>query len=238
MSNEIAIVIPTYNARESIIDTIRLIKVEIPSAYIIIVEDNSPDGTAQLVKSHYSKDKRIFILKRKGKGGRGSAVIAGLNQGLIRKTINYFIEMDADLCHNPKYIKTLVEKCHKFDVVIASRYLPRSRIYGWTWKRKIMSFCINMFAKLMLRIPINDYTDGFRCYSRKAVAYICSYEIKSKGYIVLSEIAYLCFRKGLRFAEVPIDFYFKPVTKSNLNIKEMKEALLTIICLPFQQYEK
>ncbi len=237
MKSEIIIIIPTYNARESIIDTIRLIFAEISSASLIIVDDNSPDGTVQLVNSHYGKDKRVSVVKREGKGGRGSAVIAGLKEGLKIKSAKYFIEMDADLCHNPKYIKKLVEKCQKFDVVIASRYLPKSRIYGWTLKRKVMSFCINTFAKIVLRIPIKDYTDGFRCYSRKAVDFICSYEIKSRGYIVLSEIAYLCYRKGLRFAEVPIDFYFKPVTKSNLNIKEVKEALITIIRLPFQRYD-
>src|SRR6185369_1891902 len=235
MDNEIFIVIPTYNAREGIIKNLLKILTVVPNAHITIVDDNSPDKTASLITSYFKRDKRIEILMRKKKGGRGSAVIKGFQKGLQNKKFNYFIEMDADLCHNPKYIKTLVEKCKKADVVIASRYLPKSRIYGWNVKRKLMSFAINLFAKLILHIPISDYTDGFRCYSRKAVAFICSYDIKSRGYIVLSEIAFICYKKGLTFAEIPIDFHFKEITKSNLNLREVKEALTTILRLRFKK---
>jgi len=236
MKKDIVIVIPTYNAREGIVNNIKKVLLQVPGGNILIVDDNSPDKTAKIIKAHFGKDVRVQVVIRKEKGGRGSAVIAGFAEGLKNKSAKYFIEMDADLCHDPRYIKQLIEKCKKADVVIASRYLPESRIFGWNVKRKLMSFSINTFAKLLLRIPISDYTDGFRCYSRKAVDFICSSKIKSRGYIVLSETAYICYRKGLRFAEVPIDFYFNPVTKSNLNIKEVREALLTIIRLRFQKY--
>lgn len=238
MKRDILIVIPTYNAREGIIENIKMIQSFAPQTHILIVDDNSPDKTSELVKSAFKKDKRVHIKVRKKKDGRGSAVIAGFKQGLKDKNIDYFIEMDADLCHNPKYIKQLVEKCKRADVVIASRYLPKSRIFGWNIKRKLMSFSINTFAKLLLHIPISDYTDGFRCYSRKAVDFICSNKLQSRGYIVLSEVAYICYKKGLTFAEVPIDFYFKEVTKSNLNMNEVKEALRTLIKLRFTDYEK
>lgn len=235
--NNIGIVIPTYNARESIIDSIEKIKKVLPEATILIVDDNSPDKTADLVAKTFDKNITVKVHKRSGKGGRGSAVIAGLHQLYKNKNIHYFVEMDADLCHNPEYIKMLVNKCTNADVVIASRYLPQSRIYGWNIKRKLMSYSINTFAKLLLRIPITDYTDGFRCYSRKAVAIITSYKLQSRGYIVLSETAYICYKKGLQFDEVPIDFYFKSVTKSNLDIKEVTEALQTIVKLRFKNYE-
>lgn len=233
--NDTGIIIPTYNARQSIVDSIRKIKKVVPHVRILIVDDNSPDKTAELVTKTFSKDKTVQVLKRPGKGGRGSAVIAGLKQLYKNKKIKFFIEMDADLCHNPKYISILVEKCKKADVIIASRYLPQSRIYGWNLKRKLMSRSINIFAKLMLRIPISDYTDGFRCYSRKAVAIITTHEVKSRGYIVLSETAYICYKKGLKFDQIPIDFYFEAVTKSNLNVREVKEALKTIIFLKFSK---
>lgn len=229
----IGIVIPTYNARESIVDSISKIKKAVPDSLILVVDDNSPDKTADLITKTFSKDKSIQVLKRPGKGGRGSAVIAGLKELYKNKQVAYFIEMDADLCHNPIYIKQLVKKCKKADVVIASRYLPQSKIYGWNVKRKLMSFSINTFAKLMLRIPVSDYTDGFRCYSRKAVATITRYKLQSRGYIVLSETAYICYKKGLRFDEIPIDFYFKSITKSNLNVNEIKEALTTLMKLRF-----
>lgn len=238
MTSNLLIVIPTYNAREGIIENIKKILSSVPLANILIVDDNSPDQTAQIVLSHFKKDKRIHVVIRKKKDGRGSAVIAGFKEGLLNKKIQYFIEMDADLCHNPKYIKQLTAKCKKVDIVIASRYLPKSRIFGWNMKRKLMSFSINTYAKLLLRIPISDYTDGFRCYSRNAVDFICSNKLKSRGYIVLSEVAYICYKKGLTFAEIPIDFYFKEVTKSNLNIREVKEALVTILKLRFTNYAK
>lgn len=236
IDTEIVIVIPTYNAREGIITTINTIKKDVPHAGIIVIDDNSPDKTAELVQSTFKKDKNISVYLRKEKGGRGSAVITGLREGLKDRKAKYFVEMDADLCHNPKYIKQMIAACKKADVIIASRYLPKSKIYGWNLKRKIMSFSINTFAKLLLHIPISDYTDGFRCYSRMAVEFICSYKIQSRGYIVLSEVAYLCYKRGFIFAEVPIDFYFEEVTKSNLNIKEVKEALITIIRLRFTNY--
>jgi dolichol-phosphate mannosyltransferase len=231
----IGIVIPTYNARESIIDSIQKIRKEVPDSIILIVDDNSPDKTADVITKKFGKDTSVQLLKRSGKGGRGSAVIAGLKELYKDKSIFYFVEMDADLCHNPIYIKQLVEKCVNADVVIASRYLPESRIYGWNIKRKLMSFSINAYAKLLLHIPISDYTDGFRSYSRKAVAIITTHNVQSRGYIVLSETAYICYKKGLKFDEVPIDFYFKSVTKSNLNMKEVKEALVTIIKLRFSK---
>lgn len=237
ISDDVAIVIPTYNAREGIIKTISKIRFYAPHIFIIIVDDNSPDKTAMLVRTKFKNDKRVQVLIRKEKGGRGSAVLYGLREGLKNKNIKYFIEMDADLCHNPKYTIELVEKCKKADIVIASRYLPDSKITGWNFKRKLMSFSINTFAKLILHIPISDYTDGFRCYSRKTVAFITSHQVKSRGYIVLSEIAYMCHRKGLVFAEVPINFNFESVTKSNLNLKEVKEALFTLIRLRFQKYD-
>ncbi len=238
MEENILIIIPTYNAKEGIVENLKKIQQAVPNAYILVVDDSSPDGTADLVKKHFANDKHISLLIRKGKGGRGSAILAGFKEGLKNKKINYFIEMDADLCHDPKYIKPMVAACQKVDVVIASRYLPSSKITGWNIKRKLMSFSINSFAKLLLHIPISDYTNGFRCYSRKAVAFVTMHEIQSRGYIVLSEIAYICYKNGFLFAQVPINFHFKEVSKSNLNWKEIKEALSTIIRLRFANEKK
>ncbi len=238
MSEDIIIVIPTYNAKEGIVKNINKILSFVPKTIIIVVDDNSPDQTAIIIKENFKNNKQVKVLIRSKKGGRGSAVIAGFKEGLKIKSAKYFLEMDADLCHNPKYIKDMVEKCRRADVVVASRYLPKSNIYGWNLKRKLMSFSINAFAKFLLNIPISDYTNGFRCYSKKAVAFICTHNIKSRGYIVLSEIAYICYKKGLIFSEVPIDFYFKEITKSNLNLTEVKEAFFTIIRLRFSYNEK
>jgi len=233
--NNAVVIIPTYNEREGIVEAILSVKAKEPNAEIIVVDDNSPDGTAALVRSRFRKDKRVYVVVRKEKGGRGSAVIAGYKEGLKNKSAKFFIEMDADLCHDPKYIKQLVNTCKNADVVIASRYLPASRVTGWKVKRKVMSLAINTFAKIMLGIPISDYTNGYRCYSRKAVEFLCSQRLKSRGYVVLSEAAYRCYKKGMVFDEIAIDFLNVSFTKSNLNLQEIKEALFTILQLRFSK---
>lgn len=233
MKPVIEVIIPTYNERNGVVEAILSIKRDVPTAEIIIVDDNSPDKTANLVKSRFRQDKRIRVLVRKEKGGRGSAVMHGFSEGLKNKRAKYFIEMDADLCHNPKYINQLIDMCKYADIVIASRYLPGSKVTGWSTKRKLMSHAINALAKLLLRIPISDYTDGFRCYSRDAVEFLCSQKLRSRGYIVLSEAAFLCFKKGFVLKEIPINIHFKSVSKSNLNAKEVKEALFTLLGLRF-----
>lgn len=233
MNQVVEVIIPTYNERNGVIEVISSTKSEAPGAGIIIVDDNSPDKTANLVRSRFKKDKKVQVVVRKEKGGRGSAVMHGFREGLKNKQAKYFIEMDADLCHDPKYIKQLVDTCKHADVVIASRYLPQSKTTGWSMKRKLMSRAINALAKILLRIPISDYTDGFRCYSRDAVAFLCSQKFRSRGYIVLSEAAFLCYKKGLVIKEIPIDIHFKNVSKSNLNAKEIKEAFVTLFGLRF-----
>lgn len=231
MKSNFVIVIPSYNAGFSIEESISKILMQAPSAKIIIVDDNSPDGTGSLVSKLSKEDKRVTLLKRGSKAGRGSAVIAGFREGLKNEKNIYFLEMDADLCHDPKYIPSLVKNAQDADVVIASRYLPESKIFGWTLKRKLMSYAMNHFAKFFLRVPIRDYTDGYRCYSRRAVELIVNHEFKSKGYVVLSEIVHLCYKQNMVFAEIPIEFHFNLDGKSNLNIGEVKEALKTIIRL-------
>lgn len=231
MKNEFVVVIPTYNAKFTIVKSITKILSVVPGAKIVIIDDSSPDGTGGLVEVMAKVDTRVILIKRTGKNGRGSAVIAGFKESLKDRYIKYFIEMDADLCHDPKYIPSLIKKAHSADVVIASRYLPTSKIFGWTLKRKFMSYAMNHFAKFFLRVPIHDYTDGYRCYSRRAVEQIVAHKFKSKGYVVLSEIVYLCYKRNMNFAEVPIEFHFNLGGKSNLNIGEVREALKTIIQL-------
>lgn len=231
MKEKVAIIIPTYNARPHIKKTIKDIHFFSKEAYIFVVDDNSPDGTSSVVRSMMGKNKKIHLLLREKKGGRGSAVLAGFYEARKNKNICYFIEMDADLCHNPKYIPELIKGCRRSDVVVASRYLPDSRIIGWTLKRKIMSLSMNMFARFCLGIPITDYTDGFRCYSQRAIDLVLSSKIISNGYVVLSEIAYVCYVNKMRFSEIPIDFYFDSTVKSNLDIAVIKEALRTLILL-------
>jgi len=231
--NLIEIVIPTYNAREGIINTISGIRSKVPGAHIIVVDDNSPDKTAKVVQTKFSKDKNVSVLMRKGKGGRGSAVIAGFKECLKNKSAIYFIEMDADLCHNPKYIPLMIKKSKQADVVIVSKYLPLSTTSGLNVKRKILSKLMNFSARTILQVPISDYSNGYRCYTRPAIEYIVNQKLKAKGFVLLSEIIYRLYKNGFTIAEIPFEFKQQSVSKSNLNIHEITETIWTLFSLRF-----
>ncbi|MEK7571951.1 MAG: glycosyltransferase [Patescibacteria group bacterium] len=232
---EIAIIIPTYNARGSIIALVKSIKQDAPHALVFVVDDNSPDGTGMLVKQHFAKDKKVTVLIRKGKGGRGSAVIVGFKEALKNKDIQYFIEMDADLCHPPKYIPKMIAKCTDADMVIVSKYLPQSTIAGLTLKRRLMSKLMNFGAKTILQVPITDYSNGYRCYTRPVVAYLVSQKLQAKGFVLLSEIVYRVYKKGFTIAEIPFDFKQQVIGNSNMNMQEVKEAIRTLLLLRFER---
>jgi dolichol-phosphate mannosyltransferase len=233
MRNNIVIIIPSYNAKNTVIKAIEGIFLILPEAKIFVVDDSSPDGTGNLINQHLATEKRLRLIVRKEKSGRGSAVLRGLKEALKDKHIQYFVEMDADLCHDPKYIPLLIEKCQKADVAIASKYLKGSKIIGLEKKRVIFSKLVNLYLKLMLRIPITDYTNGFRCYTRKALEQINLDSFYSKGFIVLSEIAYRIKQKGGTFAEIPFVFIFNKTNKSNFSLKEIREAFFTVLKLKF-----
>lgn len=229
----IQIIIPTYNAREGIIKTISQIKFEMPKSLITIVDDNSPDKTAELINSTFNNDKNVKTLVRKNKNGRGSAVIDGLRDALKNKKTNYFIEMDGDFCHNPVYIPRMVAACKNADVVIASKYLSGSYVSGLSIKRKLLSKLLNLGAKIILQVPITDYSNGYRCYTRPVVEYIVKQKMKSKGFIMLSEVIYLIYKKNFKITEIPFNFKQKNVTKSNLTPFEVWEAIWTLLRIKF-----
>jgi dolichol-phosphate mannosyltransferase len=231
MRNNIAIIIPCYNAKKSITQTIKGVSMYLPHAKIIIVDDNSPDKSAELISGYFPHDKRVRLIIRKNKAGRGSAVLRGFREGLKDKNIEFFIEMDADLCHNPKYIPTMIKACRKHDVVIASKYHKESKIQGLNIERKIFSKIVNFYIKLMLQVPVTDYTNGFRCYRRKSLEKIDFNSFQSKGFIFLSEIIYKMHKNNASFGEIPFIFINKHFNRSNFNFREIWEAFFTILKL-------
>lgn len=228
-----AVIIPSYNTKNSIIKTIKQVLNYLPNAKIIVVDDNSPDESAKLIRECILNDRRINLIVRKNKQGRGSAVLRGFREGLKDKNIEFLIEMDADLCHNPKYIPIMIEKCRTYDVIIASKYLKESKIKGLNLRRKIFSRIVNYYIKLILQVPITDYTNGFRCYRRVALEKINFDSFYSKGFIVLSEIVYKMYQQGNSFCEIPFVFNFTYANKSNFNLREIREAFFTILKLKF-----
>ena len=229
----LAIVIPTYNESQNIEKLIgSLLEMTKPQDRIVVVDDNSPDKTAQIVQRISKKQKRVALIVRKNMRGRGSAVLEGFR---FAKKFNpgYFVEMDADFSHKPQDIKLLAAKADGAQVVIGSRYLKGSQIINWSIKRRIFSRLANAFAKALLSIPISDYTNGFRLYDKKSARLLLAHEFKTQGYITLSESAYILYKNGIKFAQIPIVFVNRTRGGSNLSAKEIKNALFGILKIRF-----
>ncbi len=221
-------IIPTYNERENIERLITEILALPLDTKILVVDDNSPDGTGEVVDQMMKKYRRIEVIHRKGKAGRGSACLEGFKKAL-KKEVDYIVEMDADFSHDPKKLPKLVEMVEKYDVVIGSRYLRGSRIVNWGIKRTLLSRLANFYVRRVLRIPISDYTDGYRCYKKKALAQLDFNLIHTTGYIVLSETAYQLYKKGCSFGEVPIVFINRRRGESKLTFREIWSAFIAVL---------
>lgn len=230
----IAIVIPTYNERENIQYLVKKIVRYYPTAHIVVIDDNSPDGTAKYVKDLQRKYRRLHIIIRTQNKGRGASVIAGFSYCLQNfPKLSYVIEMDSDLSHNPLDIKKLLEKKRKKTIVIGSRYVPNSKIVDWPKWRLFLSKASNWYIRLLLGIPINDYTMGFRCYSKEAIQVLLKSSIKYAGFITLSETAYILHRRGFQFIEVPILLKDRTRGQSNASFSEVLYSFIAILQIRF-----
>jgi dolichol-phosphate mannosyltransferase len=220
------VIIPAYNEQENIVKLVENL-LDLRLSTDILIVDDGKDGTATLIKELQNRNPNVFLIKREGKLGRGSAVIAGLKFGLERD-YEYLVEMDADFSHEPKELPLLMEKATPDGVVIGSRYVRGSRIENWPLKRRIFSRLANFYAEMVLGIGIHDYTNGYRVYGRKAVEKLNFEKIKATGYIVLSEISYQLFRKGVPFTECRSIFVNRSRGGSNFTMKEIKEAFIAV----------
>jgi dolichol-phosphate mannosyltransferase len=231
MAPRILIVIPTYNERDNVPALCRDLLGRPEKADVLVVDDNSPDGTAAAVEAVAAEfPGRMDVLRREGKGGRGGAVLAGFARGLPGD-YDLFFEMDADFSHRPEELPLFLEAATEADVVVGSRYLPDSRIENWPAARRFFSKLANLYARFFLRIPISDYTNGYRCYRRAAVEALDTSLINATGYIVLSEVAYQLHVRGFRFTDVPTVFVNRRRGQSNLSRTEIITAFLSVLGL-------
>ncbi len=228
----IAIVIPTYNEKENILNLIEQIHSNVGIVSIYVVDDNSPDGTQNLVRRYIaSNSSKVSLIVRESKSGRGGAVLVGFAEALKNPRVKYFIEMDADFSHNPVDIPRLLDKRGSKTVVIGSRYVAGSKIMNWPLKRKITSRIANAYIRAVLGISVNDCTNGYRCYSRSAVELILESNIQHKGFISLSETLYVLSRKGFAFAEVPFNFVDRAKGTSNASFGEIIQSIPAILSI-------
>ncbi len=227
MSPKTLIIIPSYNESDNIVNLINVLLKENQNTDVLVVDDSS-DNTADLVKNRQLDESRLHLIKRQGKGGRGTAVLEGFRFALARD-YKLVAEMDADFSHNPKEFQSLIAVSGDNTLVIGSRYLKPSKIVGWPIQRRVFSKFANFYANTILRIGIHDYTNGYRVYGRGALEKLDMSKIKGIGYIVLSEISYQLFKKGVKFVEVPTLFINRRRGVSNFSLKEIKEAFTSVI---------
>ena len=230
----IAIIIPTYNEKENIKRLVQRIYKVLPRAIIVVVDDSPNDGTLKAIKQLSKKYSLLRIISRNKKQGRGSAVLAGFSYAKKHYDPDIFIEMDADLSHDPNELLGLIKRCEKKTVIIGSRYIKGSKIINWPVKRRVASKLSNLLVRVMLGVPLHDSTNGYRCYPREAINHLLSRKYISGGYIVLSEVAYLLMKKGYSFIEVPSVFFNRRRGTSNANLSEFFNALVTLLKLRLQ----
>lgn len=225
------IIVPTYNEAPNIIRLIDAIFAEQDDDHrfdVLVVDDSSPDGTSALVSERVARDRSVFLITRPEKDGRGGAVLFGFQFALRRGCYDNVVEMDGDFSHDPMQLRQLINKNCDSDLTIGSRYASGSKIIGWTLGRRIFSRMANFYARSTLSIPLSDYTNGFRCYKLSTLKMLDFSKLRSKGYILLSELAYQLYLKHAKFAEVPIVFVNRKRGSSNFSLKEVKEAFFAI----------
>jgi len=225
---KLAIVIPSYNERQNIEALINQVFKVFPEASVVVVDDNSPDGTPALIRQLAKKYRNLHLILRKNKQGRGSAVIRGLAFAQEKLKAEIFVEMDADCSHDPEELPDLLKQADARTVVIGSRYVKGARIINWPQARLISSRLANCLIRLVLGLSVRDNTNGFRVYSPAAVAILLKHHFVSKGYISLSEISYLLSQRGFRLIEVPTVFTNRVTGKSNATIREFFDSIINL----------
>lgn len=224
MSFELLITVCTFNEAENIGSLISELRKFAPDADILVVDDNSPDGTANLVKQRSSDDSRLHLLLRTSNKGLGASTVDAFQYGIDHK-YRYLLNLDADFSHRPKYIPDLIAAMETHDVSIGSRYISGGSISGWKWTRHVMSRCVNFYVHLWLRLKTKDSSGSFRCYHVSKLAEIDWQKTISQGYAFQEEILYRCQRIGCTFKEVPIAFEDRTRGTTNLNSKEIMKAI-------------
>jgi dolichol-phosphate mannosyltransferase len=221
------IIIPTYNEAENISKLMDAVHAHVPDVDILVVDDNSPDGTAVVVEDRMKKDSRLSIIKRAGKLGLGSAYIAGFKQALERG-YDIVFEMDADFSHNPAYLPKFLEAVNEADLVLGSRYVEGGGVENWAFSRRLVSLGGSMYARFILGVPYRDLTGGFKCFRRKTLEAIDLDGVHSEGYSFQIELTYRVHKKGLRIREMPIVFADRLGGKSKMSWKIFLEAIFRV----------
>ncbi|HEU5369211.1 MAG TPA: polyprenol monophosphomannose synthase [Ktedonobacterales bacterium] len=231
------IVMPTYNERENITSIVEEIQRYVPQVDMLIIDDNSPDGTGEIADALHQRFPNVSALHRMGKLGLGTAYIAGFRYAL-EHDYELVFEMDADFSHDPRYLPDLLAEAEHADLVIGSRYVRGGGTPNWSPLRRFISGGGNIFARIMLGLPIKDATAGYRCYRSKVLAALDLGSITSQGYAFQVEMAYQALKHGFTVHEVPIIFVDRRVGKSKMSRKIFIEGFVYVLRARFGRPRK
>lgn len=221
------VITPTYNELTNIKNLIPLLQKLYPEIHILVVDDNSPDGTGDYVKKLSEKDEKIHVLQRPGKMGLGTAYVDGFKY-MIKNGYDLAVQMDADFSHNPEVIKTFLEEAEEQDLIIGSRYTSGVNVVNWPMKRLLLSYFANKYTKVITGLPVDDATGGFKCFKRKVLEAINLDNIHSNGYSFQIEMNFKAWKKGFKLKEVPIVFIDRVEGTSKMSKKIVHEAVFMV----------
>lgn len=219
------VILPTYNERGNIGRILPAILSELPRAHVLVVDDLSPDGTADIAEALGRTDPRIHVLRREGPRGLGRAYLHGFQWALQHPEYAFVFEMDADFSHQPRYLPHFLRAAAQADLVLGCRYMPGGGVRGWAPHRQMLSRGGNRYARMMLDLPYRDLTGGFKCFRREVLARMDLDAVRSAGYCFQIELTWRAHRHQFRIEEIPIVFPDRQVGQSKMSLAIFREAV-------------
>lgn len=230
---KVLVVTPTYNESENIEKFISKVLSQGQEIDILVVDDNSPDGTGAIVKRLQQTNRRIYLIERERKMGLGTAYVAGFKFALAHG-YDFIFEMDADFSHNPEEIPNFLKKVETADLVLGSRYTNGVRVVNWPIRRLILSYSANLYTRLITGMPVKDATSGFKCFRRRVIEAIDLDQIHSNGYAFQIEMTFKAWKKGFKVIEHPIIFVERHTGVSKMSKKIVYEAVFMVWKLKYE----
>ena len=226
--NRVLVIIPTYNEIkniEKVLDVVFWLGIE--NLDVLIIDDNSPDGTAEFIKQYMKNQNSLFMIQRSGKLGLGTAYVTGFRYALERD-YQYIFEMDADLSHDPREIPNFLSAMNKADLVIGSRYLTGVNVINWPLVRLFISVMASKYTRFITGLPIHDCTSGFKCFNRRVLEAIPLEEVSSSGYSFQIEMNFKAWKRGFKIQEIPIIFHDRTEGASKMSKRIIMEAVFVV----------
>jgi dolichol-phosphate mannosyltransferase len=234
-SPRILVSLATYNERENLGPLLKEIQQAMPAAHVLIVDDNSPDGTGRLADESAAADPRIHVLHRAGKLGLGTAVLTAMRYAM-EHNFDFLVNMDADFSHHPRYLGALTAGMNRYDVMVGSRYIPGGGTMNWPLSRQLISAGVNALTRLLMRPGARDCSGAFRCYRVAKLREAHLERVISRGYSFQEEVLYRCRKAGCRVGETPIVFADRRGGVSKVNLREAVGSLAVLLYLGSQAF--